>query len=251
MLFVMVLSLSSCREKIAANELASKVKNTNDQCPVRTQFGELSSVRYDKDKNEVVFDCKVDTKQLDCDFEVLRKYSKIWRENVLIQFGDPALQSIIKDIVAANASMSINYKDTSSKSALSAHFSADELKTSLEESLSPKERSRRLLDFNILISKARCPLVADEYTTLVDVNDEGDNVVYSYTVDESSVDMALVQENIDEFKKNMIRELRTNPVERQTAALIRENGKGVIYSYKGDRTGTVVEVPVTVAELPR
>lgn len=247
MLAVLVFAMNSCGKPKAVRELASKVEATNEKCPMHSDFGVLNSVEYDEENNVVRFFYEVNAEELGADLSVLRRNINLLHDKMLLFIVDPRTKGIVEDISSADATMVIVYKDTSASEELEMWFTPSELKNALANTLSDRERSAKLLEYEVNMGKANCPVEVDEVTTLVDVRDDGRNLIYSYSLDDREFDMSSL--DYDGFKKSLLADTRRIPAMREVVRLLKENGRGLVYSYHGDNSGKNMEITFTTSEL--
>lgn len=89
----------------------------------------------------------------------------------------------------------------------------------------------------------------DEGMTMVDVFDDGKNVVFVYDVDEDIYDIDVMASNYLTMKNEMKSLFKTDAMFKSIGAQVSEAGYGMSYRYKGATSGKYVDVTLTPGEL--
>ena len=110
--------------------------------------------------------------------------------------------------------------------------------------------SESKLEFIVEQEQAACPQEIDGGLTLQSVKDDGENIVFTYVVDESVMKIKDMKKMQKELKEAVREELYSSEVKPNIEVFV-ENDRGTVYKYKGSKSGDVFETVFTDAELKK
>ena len=109
------------------------------------------------------------------------------------------------------------------------------------------------MDWEIQATNSTLPRQLDYVTTLVSLSRDGNVVAYTYEIDEDELDMSMMIDGQDQMRAGIAAQIATLNSPTSSAQtfmrLLREGGKDLHYIYKGNKTGTVLEIKFTNNEL--
>lgn len=107
-----------------------------------------------------------------------------------------------------------------------------------------ESKERKELQEEVSAANAECPMYVDEATTATSIALEGDEVVYTYLVDEDYLDLDDLRSNISQIKRNIKDLLKSDADSRKMMKLCKAAGCELVFRYKGDTTDEVVSVSI-------
>ena len=236
--------LFSCKGGDAKSEIRKLVKEINDQCPIDYDYFTCQSAAIQG--NEVVMNYMIDETMLSLDLmkqkpDLAKKYggSSIFNENA--ELGDLMVKS--------GLGFTANYQGSLSGEVVTLKFTNDDIKEIKAHPVSREE----LLDWEIQATNSTLPRQLDYVTTLVSLSRDGNVVAYTYEIDEDELDMSMMIDGQDQMRAGIAAQIATLNSPTSSAQtfmrLLREGGKDLHYIYKGNKTGTVLEIKFTNNEL--
>ena len=109
---------------------------------------------------------------------------------------------MMKVIAKADSKITIVLQTEGTNQNVKIKVSKDEVRDLADGKIDPIS-PRDLLEIYVTSTNAQCPMQVDELTTLSSASLEGDNFVYNYSIDESSISMASIEENRESIKANL------------------------------------------------
>ena len=94
-------------------------------------------------------------------------------------------------------------------------------------------------------NKALCPAEIEEGMTLIDVFDDGSNIVFLCDVDEEIYDMEVLLDNAVEIENEIKSELLGDDMINTTGKYLARADRGIIYRYAGKESGLHIDVTLT------
>ncbi|MGN0213327.1 MAG: hypothetical protein ACI4AH_00785 [Muribaculaceae bacterium] len=245
--FAVIVGLSACKnQKIA--KLRDSVEKTNRECPIDMgMFGEVTSISYDEDLQEVEFTYRVNEQMVS--IESVRSNEHISKQQIKLALSQDKSKELLQLMVDAGTSLNIVYNGATTGDEFSMTISVDDLKEMCNSKMSQSEKYKAILECQIAIENSRCPMDIDELTIFTKVYDDGDNIIYLYDIDDTKCNFADLKENAKEIRSN-IEGSFSDPTLKKILGMIAALRKGVIFRYVGRAYGDSFDVMFKSAELP-
>lgn len=250
-LVAVTLMVTGCQNS-KVSRLKAEIMRVNDQCPVDMgMMGSLTKVDFDDDNNLIVFEYTIDEEALDTDVDALvqeddYEMGKLWLGQAF-QSGDG--KEFADLIIDAGVGVRAELKGTRSWKTATIVIPADEIQAIRDNPISDDERNARMISGLVESNRSQCPLEVDEGMIMVDVIDDGKNVVFVYDVDEDVYDIDEMDSNYLSMKNEMKKLFHTDAMFKAIGAQLSGAGYGMIYRYKGATTGKYVDIKLTASEL--
>ncbi|MCC8120086.1 MAG: hypothetical protein LIP09_15265 [Bacteroidales bacterium] len=117
------------------------------------------------------------------------------------------------------------------------------------QSMSPQLKAREYLSLQAKMSNLQCPIVVDDYTTQVGVYLINNLKLYQFLINENLLDMSILQDFIEEIKKENISQLLTYTQGQEEARILVEADITLVFQYRGSISNVLVEYQVTPKEF--
>lgn len=236
------------------NELKREVDNFNRQCPVDLGFiGQLDSVSYDDADRNLVIHATLKEDFVD-ESDFTSSFGDLNKSNMQLMIGTPENEKMTKLLADIGAGIRMEYTCPGEAKDMVISLSADEVKELVEHPMTETERNDLLMQNTISQTNALCPQEIEDGLTLVKAEDDGENIIYHYSVDENQYSMAQLEENLDEIRMSVEFSLRGDPAMSVFAGMIGKAGRNLVYRYTGDTFGNSFDVtlsPSTLKSFPR
>lgn len=246
LLFVaLTLSLAAC----GGNDrvLKAQIESGQKHCPMNLGIaGKLTSMTYDESSREVTFELSLNKQVMDVND--IKQYPEIARETIRLALSQGDMKKLVYMMADADASLKVIYKNKGSKDEYDITFSADEIKEIKNNPMTEEDTNRLLLQTQLKGEKARLPYKVADGLKMVDINDQGNTVVYTCEVNEDLYDVDDMGNAKEELKEDMRKMLRDRTMRKQ-AEILSSLGKGFEYKYVGTTSGKTVNVVFTAEEL--
>lgn len=241
-----IVLLTGCDQK---SKLKLAIEVAGKQCPIDMgAAGEVTSIVFDG--TDVVYTMMMNEDLLN--LEALDKNPDAMKSAVSAMFRNPqgAIKEMLEMVIQADSGMKFIYKGQTSGKEINCRLGADELKSLLSEDMPQEESDLKKLEEQVNMTNVSCPMAVDESTTLDKLAIEADKVMYYYTIDENSIDMASLKGNEEEMKQNVKSSLNVSePALKMFLEACLKCNKGLGYHYKGNTSGESVELSFTVPEI--
>ena len=235
----------------AKKRLQTEIENVNEtSCPMDMgMVGELTSVEYDPDENEVAMTVTFSANLPIKPSSLSGMKNTVKRVMFTGWMNNSDVTKTFKDIADAKASLCVVMQKAVGEDELRINVSESEIKDLVNGNID-QVSSREMLELMASITNVQCPLRIDEATVLSTVSVEGDNFVYNYSVDESVVDMDLLQANLYKVEGEVRQKMLSNdPTVTSIVALAKENDAVFVHRYTGDQTGKTCQFKIKASEL--
>ena len=175
---------------LSKKELRANVESVNSECPIDLgMFGEISSMEFNEDEDEVVFTMTI-SKDMPIKISALNKLKNTLKRAMLGSWAESEDGiKMMKEIAKADSKITIVMQTEGTNQNVKIKVSKDEVRDLADGKIDPIS-PRDLLEIYVTSTNAQCPMQVDELTTLSSASLEGDNFVYNYSIDESSISMA-------------------------------------------------------------
>ena len=232
-------------------KLKSEVRKANAMCPMNLGVsGDLLSIQYNEKENNVLFVYSLNENIAGHTF--IKKNKKNMEKAAKLFVASESFDDIRKDILNAQASLTLIYKIPSNGKTASIFLSYDELKEMVENPLSEREIKIMKIENKVEMENNSCPQEVEKGIILTKVYIEDNYVVYSYSMDEDEYDMRLLERNAASLKSNtedQIKEDSKDLILCNNLNLMRELGYGIKYHYYGTKSSKYVGIKITPSEL--
>lgn len=246
-LFLFAIVAIACAACSNDSALKMQIESGKKVCPINLGMaGKLTSMDYDSKEKQVEFLFTVN-KQI-MDVEDIKKDASIAKESMKLALSKGDLNKLLGMMVDADASLKVVYKNKGSNDDFSIVIPAEELKAIYENPMSEEDSDRMLLQNSIKQEQHRLPTTIERGLKVVDVKDNGKNLVYTCEVDENLYEIITMEESKDELKSNMRSMLKDRSM-RQQAKILSKLNKGFVYEYVGNPSGKKVVIEFTPEEL--
>ena len=235
----------------AKKRLQTEIENVNEtSCPMDMgMVGELTSVEYDPDENEVTMTVTFSANLPIKPSSLSGMKNTVKRVMFTGWMNNSDVTKTFKDIADAKASLCVVMQKAVGEDELRINVSESEIKDLVDGNID-QVSSREMLELMASITNVQCPLRIDEATVLSTVSVEGDNFVYNYSVDESVVNMDLLQANLYKVEGEVRQKMLSNdPTVTSIVALAKENDAVFVHRYTGDQTGQTCQFKIKASEL--
>ncbi|WP_300702508.1 hypothetical protein [Bacteroides sp.] len=238
--------LTGCDQK---SKLKLGIEAANKQCPMKMgTVGEVSSITYDG--TDVVYLLTMNEDYID--LEALDKKPEAVKAAAVAMFRNPEknIKEMLNLVIDSNSGIKFVYKGQTSGKEVSCYLGTEDLKNLLNQDMSKEESDQKKLEELVNVTNVSCPMAIDEATTLNNLTIESDRVVYHYTVDEESMEIATMKENEGEIKQNIKSSLDVSePALKMFLEACIKSNKGLGYQYAGNTSGESVEIIFSVSEI--
>lgn len=248
-LMAMMLLITGCQDSKIAR-LKAEINKYDSQCPVDMgMLGSLSGVDFDDEERLIVYKYTVDEDALDTNVDELVDDDDITHEWMAMVFSTGDGKKFAEIMIDAGVGVKAIFKGKRSGTTSTVVLPVAEIKSMLDNPMSADERNARTISVMVDSNKSQCPMEVDEGMTMVDVFDDGKNVVFVYDVDEDIYDIDVMASNYLTMKNEMKSLFKTDAMFKSIGAQVSEAGYGMSYRYKGATSGKYVDVTLTPGEL--
>lgn len=247
-LAMLAIVMTACADR-KVNELKSEIEKFNKSCPIDLgSMGLLDSASYDSEANVFVIYTTVNDRYLGVG-ELTQERRKLCDENLKLAMFSPGSENFSRMLadIGAGVRAECRWKENHQPEVLT--IPAEEIKRLVENPISDQERYKIILDNLITASNLSCPMEMEKGVTLVNVVDDGSNVIYNCNVDETIYCMATLEENQKQIKLSMELAFRNDPASVTLGTHIANAGRGLIYRYTGDYFGRSFDITFPIETL--
>lgn len=240
-LMAMMLAFTSCGNS-KVSQLKKEVSKFNASLPVSMgSLGDITSITFDENDNMLVMSCMINDDFMTYeDWEKSDKRANMRSFKALLnEYPLKGLGEMLSDV---NAGLAIDYQWRQSGKTMRLTLPADEIKETIENPMSEEQKSQAILDTFISGAVAECPSEIEEGIFMVNVFDDGENVVYVFDVDEDIYDMDLMKESAAEIKSNIKANIMSDATFTQLAKNLKVAHRGLEYRYIGNISGETMNI---------
>ena len=238
--------LTACSQK---SKLKMAIEIANKQCPMSMgTAGEVSSIVFDG--TNVVYSMLMNEDY--ADFEAWEKHPDVMKSTTIAMFSKPKdnIRKLLEMVVDTKSGMKFVYKGNATGKEAECLLDTKDLENILNQKVSKEESEQKKLEELVKATNISCPMRVDEVTVLEKLAIEAENVVYTYTIDENSMDIASLKGNEEQMKQNVKGSLNVSePALKVFLEACVKNNKGLVYRYVGDVSGDSTEFMFSVAEI--
>lgn len=225
-------------------KLKREIDKINELCPIDMGIvGELQSAQYDFLKDTVYFKYLIN--------EPVRKFMINDRElssrSVKLFLLQDEEKTALGFFTEAKANLSVVFKFRESNDSIKFILTSQELKELYYLNVSNSKMNKMLLDNEIDITNAQCPMFVQQGLTATKSYDSGSFLVYEFFVDNSIYDLSMMKMNINTIKNNMLPSLK-DPANQKIISILISLNRGWRYHYY-DKDGESVDVSFSNDEL--
>lgn len=150
-------------------------------------------------------------------------------------------------LTEAKANLSVTFKFREINDSVKFILTSQELKELYYLNVSKSKINKMLLDDEIDIANAQCPMFVQQGLTATKSYDDGSFLVYEFLVDCNVYDLSVMKMNINTIKKNMISSLK-DPTNQKIMSILISLNRGWRYHYY-DKNGKSVDISFSNDEL--
>lgn len=238
--------LTGCDQK---SKLKLGIEAANKQCPMKMgTVGEVSSITYDG--TDVIYILTMNEDYID--LQALDKNPDALKAAAVAMFRNPEknIKDMLNLVIEANSGIKFTYKGQTSGKEVTCYLGTEDLRSLMSQDMSKADSDQKKLEELVNVTNVSCPLAVDETTTLNNLTIESDRVVYHYTVDEESMEIAAMKENEQEIKQNIKSSLNVSePALKMFLEACLKSNKGLGYQYMGNTSNESMEIIFSVSEI--
>lgn len=246
-LFGLALTLAACSD----GKLEKTVAAANAACPYALgQTGELTGVTLEDGR--VVFTYFIDEDVLPLATIDGNAAHADRLATALLKSPDGDTKELLAVLKAEGRGLRFVFSSRQSGKTVVSDIGADRLKK-LDDKTAKKAAAPVALPDTTQALAARVAAANRNYPqrlgngmTLERIEVEGGYLVFHCALDETVLRIADVEANAESVKKSM---LKTLPALKDFTALCKAYGKGIIYRYRGEKSGNTFGIVITTAEL--
>lgn len=242
----------SCKSNSkASSEMVQIVKELSKNCPMSAgMMGDITAVEIDGDNVVFTFSCAEDF----LDIESLQQNSDMVKSGIMQSFAtlqDENVQLLMDELSKAEMGLTYNLVGKKTGKKLEVNVSADEIKN-LKQGDVVKGDPDALLETNLQLTNAQCPMTLGGGLVMSKVTREGDNVIYYYDADEEVFSIDALNSNQDMVMSMLRDELKkgaNDPAMSSFIKICRAAHVGIGYRYVGKTTGKTATFFIPVEEI--
>lgn len=240
-LVAMMLAFTSCGNS-KVSQLKKEVNKFNATLPQSLgSLGDITSITFDDKDNLLVMTCMIND-----DFMTFEDWERTDKKANMrafkAMFTEYPLKGLGEMLCDVNAGLAIDYKWRRSGDSMRLTISADEIRDVIENPMSEDQKSEAIIDNFITNTLSECPIEVEEGMVIVNVFDDGENVMYICEVDEDLYDMDLIEGSKSEIKSSIKSEMNSDPTMKQVFNALKMANRGIGYRYIGNITGQTVDI---------
>ena len=129
-------------------------------------------------------------------------------------------------------------------------FTVEELKEKLDKQLTQGDINEMLEENLVFTANSSCPYIVEEGLTMISVEDDGENVIYTAEVDEELYDIGLFILNKESCKQS-IKEMFNDQSAQQEMKVFTSVNRGIVYRYVGNKSKKSIDITFTPIELKK
>lgn len=246
----MILLMDSCKnkplrlgEKLSDSDIEQLINELKAHCPIDYRI--FLATNYKREDKSIVTEYVVDEDKIVYDNLTDKTLYAIWRLCCLDEVSKND-KDIIQTLVLSGYGIKCHFTGSRSQKKMTLDVSNDKLKNN--KPLTQEEIIETLVD----IDRQAMPRAVDPVTQIVDFQNEKENIIYIYEIDETNFDISKIESdsNYKDNGKNVIgNELRNNTLTGVLYKLVALSGRGICHRYIGKNSGKVVNLQFSNAEL--
>lgn len=243
---VMLMGFQNCGSDSKA-KLKREIEAANKACPINLgSMGELVKMEYDDVYRVVKF--HFSTNDDIVDIENLQNNYGLIKESMKLSFARGEYREMVKDMIDAGVGLEMIFKSSTTGKKFEVQLTHDDLVEMYNNAPDEESISETLLKNMVTTENAACPTLVDNGLVLRKVSDDGSNVIYEYSLNESVYDMNHFKNSQSEVRKNLKENFQDPSTKSQLETLV-ANGRGVIFKYTGETSGKSLEIEFAPHEL--
>lgn len=242
-LVALLLVLPGCADS-KIETLKKEIAKYNATCPQSLgSLGRIDSVDYDEDGRLIVFNLTVNEDAFGFfDFDGFEEKARPVLPALLS--GDDS-KKFVELMTDCGVGLKAKYRGSKSGRKVELEIPASDIKEMNENPLTEEESADMIIKQTIDSNKALCPAEIEEGMTLIDVFDDGSNIVFLCDVDEEIYDMQVLSDNAVEIENEIKSELLGDDMINTTGKYLARADRGIIYRYAGKESGLHIDVTLT------
>lgn len=226
--------------------LEKTVEEVSAELPiVLSEYAEFTSLKYIDGNVQMVMTVDDDL----VDLKAIKANKPLVKQQLIMAFSNPdsSTQQLMKLLKDEGADLIVIYKGRNSGKSVKVVISADELDETDTDNYDAEEN----LQMQIELANAQCPNELADGLVMDRVYTEGKHVVYHYLTDDNEIDIDLLNDNIDELKKETLNELKHDQAVVRFLENVRELNMDVRYVYESYQTGDQAYFTIKPSEVLR
>lgn len=242
-LMALLLVLPGCADS-KIETLKKEIAKYNATCPQSLgTLGRIDSVDYDEEGRFIVYNLTVNEDAIE--FSDLDGFQERVRPVMPALLSGDDAKKYVELMTDCGVGLKAVYKGSKSGGKVELEIPASEIKEMSENPLSEEESAEMIIKQTVDSNKALCPAAVEEGMTLVDVFDDGSNIVFLCDVDEEIYDMQVLSDNAVEIENEIKSELLGDDMINTTGKYLARANRGIIYRYAGKESGLHIDVTLT------
>ena len=234
-----LLTFSGCTNK----KIQALVDESNKSFPMQMSEG-VMAIGLDLEGDNIVF--KYIVKEDAMNLDAVENDKESMKSSLSHMLNNGSSRKLVEISADEGVGLIFEYKVYDSDRVIRIEMSPDEVKQILNTPSSPESRLKALIDNTTL----QLPLKIDEGLIFTKINNDENNVIYVYEIDEDKVSLSSIKKNIKNVKDAVVEELKgQNVAEKTFMKAVVENNKGLVYQYVGNVSNKTVDVVITLDEL--
>lgn len=227
--------------------LGFAISIVDKSCPVPFgQVGNLTSAKYDKEKNAITFTISVETELLKVNS--LNSEVQTLKETIMgVWASNESSKKMMRMIADCGAEFIIAFESKNGDKSVIV-FTPDEIRSVGDGSraaISPE----LYLENCVKAANAQCPVTIDELTTLTSMCFENGFLVYGYEIYDAEIVIADLNSN-NALRKSVGAALKSgDPNMTKIVSYCKACNYGIIFRYKGIFSGDVYDLKFTTEEI--
>lgn len=239
---------SACGGDPNKANLKREIENADKDCPISMGIGgDIISMKYDEQQNMVKLYFSINEELSSID--AMKKNDKILKQTLRLSFSNSDFATNLAMMEKAGAGLELTYKGSSSGKSHSVSITPEEVKELSKSKLTDLEIKQMTLENQLIMQNSQFPQDLGDGLQIVKVFDNGDNIVYEYRVEESTNDISVIEENIKQLRKEIMKDFFKDPSIKNEASTLCQLGKDLTLRYVGDKSGKSVDVTFTTDEM--
>lgn len=248
---ILLFGLFSC-ENPDITKLKKEVEQTNAYCPINGGInGDLLSVTYNKDLNDVKFYWSMDEEL--GSVMLLKQNKEYIYSNMKLLLQNSKSNILFKDIVAAKANLTLVYKTSSSGKTIKFNLSNEELeKIYNSPPMNKTDISKLTIANSIAIQNEACPQKLDEGMYIQKVEIVDDYLVYYCSLDENIYSITQLKKSVIEVNQGVreyFQSMLNDPSMKRDIENLILLKIGCQYRYYGKTSKKFIDVKISPDEL--
>jgi len=241
----MVMMFGSC-SLVKKAKLKSAIDDVNSELPEDLGDGmTLTSAALSDDGEFVEFNVKCND---DATLLALKQGKEATKELMKYSLVSAAKEDKdIQELFKYEVGIRYIYNDDNLQATIEVPYS--EIKELEESDMSKSDMNERLLKITIKAADEACPTDMGDGMSMQSVKLSGDDVVYTFMLDENLYNINLLKQNLGQFKDAALKDAISDEDSRDEIKLIYDNKKNMVYQWVGDQTRTNYSLKISNAEI--